>query len=194
MQFLAPRPATLTLPTDREVEAELGCADAQFLFQRAPHHPDKLFIGLEIREPLVREVNREAAALGVPNLRAIYCNLNVDLPSLVADGSFSRVYINFPDPWFKKRHQKRRLMNDELIAVIHRKLRVGGELFFQSDVFDLGLDAMAVLEDATGLFANVNGPWSFARHNPYGARSLREMRCEDRGMRIWRMCYRRLGA
>jgi hypothetical protein len=61
-------------------------------------------------------------------------------------------------------------------------------------VFDLALDAMAVLEDAPALFANVAGPWSFVRDNPYGARSLREVRCEDRQMRIWRMCYRRLGA
>jgi hypothetical protein len=61
-------------------------------------------------------------------------------------------------------------------------------------VFDLALDALAVLEDAADRFANTGGPWSFARENPYGARSLREARCERRGMRIWRMCYRRVGA
>lgn len=194
VQFQAPRPAALTLPTDREVEAELGCADAQFLFERAPHHPDKLFVGFEIREPLVKQVNQEAAAAGLTNLRAVFCNLNVDLATLVADASFSRLYVNFPDPWFKSRHKKRRLMNDELVAELHRKLRPGGELFFQSDIFDLALDAMEILEDAPELFANVAGPWSFVRTNPYGARSQREVRCEDRGMRIWRMCYRRLGA
>ena len=70
-------------------------------------------------------------------------------------------------------------MNDELVEVLHRKLRAGGELFFQSDVFDLALDAMAVLEDASDRFANVGGPWSFARDNQYGAKSLREVRCED---------------
>ena len=44
-------------------------------------------------------------------------------------------------------------------TILHRKLRAGGELFFQSDVFELALDAMAVLEDATDRFANVLGPW-----------------------------------
>jgi tRNA (guanine-N7-)-methyltransferase len=184
----------LKLPADRDVEAELGCADARFLFERAPHHPGTYFLGLEIREPLVDEVNRKARVAGLANLRAVFCNINVDLPALVPDASLTRVFINFPDPWFKRRHQKRRLMNDELVDVLHRKLRRGGELFFQSDVFDLALDAMAALEDVPDRFANVDGPWSFVRDNRYGARSLREVRCEVRGVRIWRLCYRRVGA
>ena len=184
---------TLTQPAG-DVEAELGCADARFLFERAPQHPSSYFLGLEIREPLVDEVNQKAAEAGLGNLRAVFCNINVDLPTLVPDASLARVFINFPDPWFKRRHQKRRLMNDELVEVLHRKLRADGELFFQSDVFDLALDAMAVLEGAHDRFANRAGPWSFARENPYGAKSLREVRCEERGMRIWRMCYRRVGA
>lgn len=186
--------SALALPADRDVEVELGCADARFLFERAPQHPRVYFLGLEIREPLVDEVNRKAAALGLDNLHAVFSNINVDLPGLVADASLARVFINFPDPWFKRKHRRRRLLNEELVEALHRKLRPGGELFFQSDVFDLALDAMAVLEDATDRFANVDGPWSFARENGYGARSLREVRCEERGLRVWRMCYRRVGA
>ncbi len=186
--------ATVALPGDRDVEAELGCADARFLFERAPQHPGSYFLGLEIREPLVDEVNRKAAEAGLDNLRAVFCNINVDLPALVPDASLTRVFVNFPDPWFKRRHQKRRLVNEELVDVIHRKLRPQGELFFQSDVFDLALDAMAVLEGMPERFANVDGPWSFARDNAYGARSLREVRCDDRGVRVWRMCYGRVGA
>jgi tRNA (guanine-N7-)-methyltransferase len=192
--FRARRMAELDLPRDRAVEAELGCADARFLFERAPQHPDSFFLGLEIREPLVEEVNRKAEAERVDNLRAVFCHINIDLPALVPDGALARVFINFPDPWFKRRHQKRRLMTDELVEVLYRKLHPGAELFFQSDVFDLALDAMAVLEDASERFANVDGPWSFAPTNVYGARSLREVRCEERGLRIWRMCYRRVGA
>jgi tRNA (guanine-N7-)-methyltransferase len=175
-----------------EVEVELGCADARFLFERAPHHPHTTFIGLEIREPLVEEVNDKARALGLANLRACFSNVNVDLDALFADGRLTRVFVNFPDPWFKRRHKKRRVMNAELIEVLHRKLRAGGELFFQSDVWDLALDALAVLEDAPALFRNRSGPWSFCRDNPFDAKSLREVRCEERGLRIWRMRYSRL--
>ena len=183
----------VALPPGRDVEVELGCADARFLFERAPLHPELYLVGLEIRVPMVDEVNEKAAALALANLRAVYCNINVDLPSLFPDRSLARIYVNFPDPWFKRRHQNRRLMNDELVPVLHDKLRPGGELFFQSDVYDLALDAMAVLESAPDHFANRLGPWSFVRDNPFDAKSLREVRCEERGMRIWRMCYRRLG-
>jgi tRNA (guanine-N7-)-methyltransferase len=192
--FQSRRIAPLALPVDRPVEAEFGCADARFLFERAPHHRDTYFVGLEIRKALVDQVNEQAAATGLDNLRAVSCHINVDLPTLVPEASLTRVFVNFPDPWFKRRHQKRRLMNDELVEVLHRKIRPGGELFFQSDVFDLALDALAVLEAAPDRFANLHGPWSFARDNPYGAKSLREVRCEERGMRIWRLWYRRVGA
>jgi tRNA (guanine-N7-)-methyltransferase len=190
---MARRLPPLTLAPGAPVEVELGCADARFLFERAPTLPGTQLIGLEIREPLVKQVNRLASEQGLANLRAVFCNINVDLPSLLPDGSLARVFVNFPDPWFKRRHQKRRLMNEELAATLHRKLRPSGELFFQSDVFDLALDALAVLEAAPELFTNVAGPWSFTRDNPYGAKSLREVRCEERGMRIWRMCYLRRG-
>lgn len=184
----------IALPADRDVEVELGCADARFLFERAPQHPDVLFIGLEIREPLVKTVNEMADEQHLPNLRAVFCNINVHLPALFPDHSIKRMYVNFPDPWFKQRHKKRRLMTEELVQVLHAKLRPDGELFFQSDVWDLAIDAMEVLESAPELLANTLGPWSFVRTNPYGARSLREVRCEERDMRIWRMCYRRQGA
>ncbi len=175
------------------VEIELGCADARFLFERAPQHPGTFFVGMEIRQPLVDEVNEKARELGLDNLLAYYANINVELDELVPDGRLARVFVNFPDPWFKRKHHKRRLMTHELIEVIHRKLAPDGELFFQSDVWDLAIDAMAVIESIEGakLFRNVlEEPWSFERENPYGARSLREVRCEERAMPIWRMRYR----
>ena len=178
---------------ERPIELEIGCADAQFLFERAALDPARSYVGLEIREDLVAWVNDKAKKLGAP-VHAVFCHAQLHTTTIFPRGAASRVYVNFPDPWFKRRHQKRRLVNDELVDVLHSKLRPGGELFFQSDVFDLALDAMAVLEEASERFANTGGPWSFARDNAYGARSLREVRCEERGVRIWRMCYRRLGA
>jgi tRNA (guanine-N7-)-methyltransferase len=184
--------SSIELPAGREVEAELGCADARFLFERAPHHPETYFLGLEIREPLVDEVNEKAAAAGLANLRAVFCNINIDLPTLVPDASLARVYVNFPDPWFKRRHHKRRLMDAELARAIHTVLAPGGELLFQSDVWPIALDAMGVLDAADDLFVNQSGAWSFHRGpNPYGVRSWREQHCEEAGLPIWRLLYRR---
>lgn len=188
LPFLEREVEPLDLP-DGPVEVELGCADARFLFERAPSVPETHLIGLEIREPLVAQVNSIARELGVSNLRAHFANINADLERLFSDDRLDRAFINFPDPWFKRRHRKRRVVNPELVLALARKLRNGGELFFQSDIFELALDAMSVLEEFPAL-TNVAGSWSFLRENPYGVRSLREVRCEERGMRIWRMLYR----
>ena len=189
--YLAPSRDLPALPARGAMEVELGCADARFLFERAPRNPETFFVGVEIREPLVDLVNRQARETGLDNLLAVFANINVDLERMFADGRLDRVFVNFPDPWFKRRHQKRRLMSPEVVELIHRKLRRGGELFFQSDVFDLALDAMAAIESEPRLFTNTEGEWSFLRDNPFGSKSLREVRCEERGMRIWRMRYRR---
>ncbi len=189
-RYLSPLAAALDLPPG-EVEVELGCADARFLFERAPLKPGTTLVGVEIREKLVKLVNQQARELGLGNLRAVFANMNVDLPHLFKDASLDRAFINFPDPWFKRRHHNRRVVNPELVEVLLAKLRPRGELFFQSDVFDVALDALAVLESSPGL-RNVAGPWSFLRDNPYQVKSLREVRCEERGMRIWRMLYTRL--
>jgi len=175
---------------ERPLEVELGCADARFLFELAPRHPDVDFVGVEIRKPLVEMVNEQAAELGLPNLRAVFANITTELDILFADGSLRRVFVNFPDPWFKQRHAKRRLMTPELAETISRKLEPEGELLFQSDVWTLGIEALVVLEGEPTL-ENASAPWSFLRTNPYGVKSLREVRVEERGIRVWRMLFRR---
>ncbi|MGC3960547.1 MAG: tRNA (guanosine(46)-N7)-methyltransferase TrmB [Verrucomicrobiota bacterium] len=179
----------LDLPTDREIDVELGCADARFLFELARQFPLRLHLGLEIRQPMVEQVNEEASAEGLTNLRALFAHINIDFDRMFPDHSVHRIYINFPDPWFKTRHKKRRLVNEELVEVLHRKLRPDGELFFQSDIFDFALDAMDCIEQSP-LFVNADEPWHFRRPNPYPARSLREFFCDRDGVRVWRMLYR----
>jgi tRNA (guanine-N7-)-methyltransferase len=191
--FVCPQAATMPLPRAGEVEVELGCADAQFLFARAAADPGLTCIGVEIRRDMVEEVNRRALAVGLGNLHAVFANINVDLQALFPAGRLTRVFINFPDPWFKRRHHKRRVLTPEVARILIHQLAPGGLLFFQSDVFDLALEAMAVLEEVgeTMGLRNQAGPWSFITANPWAAKSLREVRCEERGMRIWRLLYLR---
>jgi tRNA (guanine-N7-)-methyltransferase len=179
----------LELPAGREIEVELGCADAQFLFERAALLPEVIPIGVEIREDLVAEVNARARKLGSP-VRVLYSHANLDWPHLFPAGALARVFVNFPDPWFKRRHRKRRVVDAPLACALARSLRPGGELFFQSDVWSVALDALAVLE-AEPLFENQAGPWSFWKAgNPYGVRSRREEGCAEEGAPVWRMLYR----
>ncbi len=174
----------------RLVELEIGCADAQFLFERASVDPSRLYVGLEIREDLTMLVNKRARAAAVP-VHAVFCQAQLHTKELFPAGSVERVYVNFPDPWFKRRHHERRMVDPVLGDQIAHVLRPGGELFVQSDVWDIALDAMATF-DPDARFRNVAGEWSFWKQgNPYGVRSWREQNAEETGLPIWRIMYTR---
>lgn len=191
LSFTAFRGERPELSPGRPVEVEIGCAEARFLFERAAQDPDRTYIGLEIREPLVDYVNQEARAAALP-VRAVFCHANHHLRELFPARSIERVYINFPDPWFKRRHRKRRLLDGELARDLHAALAAGGEVFFQSDVWDVALDALETFERLDTLYENRAGAWSFwKRGNPYGVRSWREAHCEEQGLPIWRLRYAR---
>lgn len=171
------------------LEIELGCADALFLFELARRDPHTSYVGVEIRKALVADVNERAAAAGLSHLRAVFAHINIDLATLLTGHKVRRFFINFPDPWFKRAQHKRRLVTPELAQQLMSLLEPDGELFFQSDVWELALDAMAVLETTPGL-RNTAGEWSFLRESPYAARSLREVRVLERGLPVWRMLYK----
>ncbi len=174
------------------LEVELGCAEAHFLLDRAAAEPQALLVGVEIRRELVEAVNADCERRGLTNLRSVFANMSVDLPRLFADASVRRFFLNFPDPWFKSRQHKRRVIGPGLIAELARALEPGGELYVMTDIFALALDAMAALEESP-FYESATEPWTFARANPYGAKSRRERQCESEGAPIWRLLYRRTG-
>ena len=190
LHFEAYRGERPPLPADRPIEVEIGCADAQFLFERAATDPARTYVGLEIREELVNLVNRKARETGV-SVHAVFCQAQLHMHHVFDGRAVDRVFVNFPDPWFKRKHHDRRMVDPVLIDAIAAVLRPGGDLFVQSDVWDIALDAMAAVE-RDGRFANAAGEWSFWRAgNPYGVRSWREQNAEETGLPIWRILYRR---
>ena len=116
---------------------DIGCARGEFLLSMATLHPNWNFLGLEIREPLVEQANAKVSELGLSNLHYLFCNVNNSLKPLLETfrvGRLQRVTIQFPDPWFKKRQVKRRVVQPELIDTLAAYLIDGGEVFLQSDV------------------------------------------------------------
>ncbi len=174
----------------RVVEVEIGCADAQFLFARARQEPSRLYVGLEIRQDLVELVNKRARREHQP-VHAVFCQAQLHIDEIFPAASIDRVYINFPDPWFKRKHHARRMVDATLVAQVAYAVRSGADIFVQSDVWDIALDAMSVFE-RDDRFANVAGEWTFWRGgNPYGVRSWREQNAEETGLPIWRIRYKR---
>lgn len=201
LRFLAPRAERIDVPshlgTAAEVDVELGCADAQFSFGLAERFPERFVVGLEIREKVVRANAVAAHEAGLRNLAFGYVNLNVDLDRVFGPHTVDRFHVLFPDPWFKTRHHKRRVLEPGLCRVMAGQLKPGGELHFASDVYELAIEAMAELEGPTGTelgFRNLAGPWSFWRENPFFVSSRREDTTLRRGQRVWRIRYVRTDA
>jgi tRNA (guanine-N7-)-methyltransferase len=189
--FRIPLP-TLDLPAGAKVEVELGSAEAYFLFDRARDEPEGSYVGLEIRREMVEKANAESRARGLPQVQSVFANVSVDLPRLFPPGRVRRFFLNFPDPWWKSKQQKRRVMSAELVRDVHQTLDAAGELYVNTDVFELALEALAELEAEESGFANLTAPWSFLRESPFAARSRRERECEAKGKKIWRLGYRKI--
>lgn len=185
-----PRPSHLG--PEAPIDVELGCADADFSFALARNNPSRFVVALDIRERQLEKNRLKAEAAILENLRFGYVNLNVDLDRVFEPASVDRFHLLFPDPWFKVRHKKRRVISEPLIEALATRLKPGGELHFASDVYEVALEALAELEsdEAVALgFSNLRGPWSFWRGNPFGAQSRREVTTLRRGQRVWRMRY-----
>lgn len=196
LKYLEPRAQPVTRPARLDascrVEVELGCADADFSFALAAARPAWFVVGLDIREPCIERCRKRARAAELDNLAFGYVNLNVDLDRVFGPATVDRFHLLFPDPWFKSRHNKRRVVTPEMLATLRGQLRPGGELHVASDVFELALSAMAEIEDpgvAELGFRNLAGEWSFWRGNHMPAASRREHTTIARGQRVWRMRY-----
>ena len=184
--------APLHLRAGRPIEVELGSAEAQFLTERAAEDQGRSYVGVELRRELVEQSNRRCQHMGLANVVSVFANISVDLPRLFAPASVSRFHVNFPDPWFKQRQRKRRVVSEELIDGLVPLLIATGEIHMATDIFDIALDAMAVLEwESPRRFRNLREPWSFLPASRFVARSRRERHCEELGIKIWRLAYAR---
>lgn len=175
-------------------EIEIGPGPkAGFLLERVVAAPEAAIIGLEIRRKWATVGDEKLAKLGVKERARCFCeDARWALPRLGPDGSVRRVFLHFPDPWWKKRHAKRLVMGDELLAQVVRLLEPGGELYIQTDVEERAtLYASVVAEnDALVPAGDVAGSPAVIE-NPFQARSPREHRAIADGLPVHRMLWKR---
>jgi tRNA (guanine-N7-)-methyltransferase len=117
-------------------ELDIGCGRGNFLLTMAERYPGKNFLGIEIREPLVLKINETAADKQLANCRALWYNVANGMP-FIPNASIENIYYFFPDPWFKKKHYKRRAFNTDFLEEVHRILKTGGKLWLATDVPDV---------------------------------------------------------
>ena len=123
------------------LHVDIGCARGVFCLDLASAAPELNVCGLEIRNVLAEAAQEDARALGMSNAAFFACNANVNLgPLLAARGAacnFQSASIQFPDPWFKVRHKKRRVVQPALVSVLADQLPIGGWVWMQTDVLDV---------------------------------------------------------
>ncbi|MFO0677153.1 MAG: tRNA (guanine-N7)-methyltransferase [Polyangiaceae bacterium] len=176
------------------LELEVGPGRGGFLFERAEAVPEAGLVGLEIRRKWATIVDERLAKRGLgPRARVFAEDAKDALRRLGPDGVFERAFLHFPDPWWKKRHTKRLVMGDVFLESVTRLLRVGGELFVQTDVESRAEEYEAQLLRCERLRPDGDSPSSSRMaENPYGARSPREHRAIADGLPVHRMRFVRV--
>jgi tRNA (guanine-N7-)-methyltransferase len=174
------------------IEVEIGPGRGWFLVERAAAEPKAGLVGLEVRRKWATIVDGRLGKRGLGARARVFAeDARHALPRLAPDRSVRRVFVHFPDPWWKKRHRKRLVVRDDFIGQVARLLEVGGELFVQTDVAERA-DAYEAMVGLDPRFEprgdDPQSPQS-ARlsDNPYGARSSRERRAIADGLPVHRM-------
>lgn len=181
--------ADLTQP----LHLDIGCGWGRFLLKMAQHQPDWNFLGLEIREPLVEKAITFRDELGLTNLHYIFCNANNSLSPLLETlptGTLKRVSIQFPDPWFKHRHHKRRIVQPSLVENLATYLVPGGEVFLQSDVEEVARE-MCNHFTAYPCFAKIHSQ-EWLTQNPMPFPTERELATLEKKEPVYRALLLRL--
>jgi tRNA (guanine-N7-)-methyltransferase len=163
-------PADLPRPWDAEklfdrvaaLEIEVGSGKGLFLQSAASRSPDHNFLGIEIATKYARFAAARIARSGLTNAVMVHGDAQPIFADLLPDNSVAAVHVYFPDPWWKKRHEKRRVLNERFVRQIERVLVPGGSLHYWTDVLDRFEETLSLLARETTLV----GPLEVAEQQP----------------------------
>ena len=137
---------------------DIGCAAGEFLFDLALNNTHWNYLGIEIRKKLVKTAKLKVREKKIKNLYFVYGNahniLN-DFQNQFIVQNLKSISFNFPDPWFKKRHYKRRVIQPEFINILSKLMQKGSLIFIKTDVKDL-FDYMDCIISSSFNFKNID--------------------------------------
>ncbi len=172
------------------VVLEIGFGNGQSLASMAQAQPDYNYLGLEVHRPGVGNLLLQIEQLGLRNIRVLNHDAVEVLNRNIADASLQRVMIFFPDPWHKKRHNKRRIIQPDFVKLLAQKLQSNGVLHLATDWQDYAEHMLAVLEQSPD-FVNESGKNSFAPRPDYRPLTKFEQRGQRLGHGVWDLLYKR---
>ena len=172
---------------------DIGCAAGEFLFDLALVNTNWNYLGIEIREKLVKNAKSKVIEREIKNLYFIFGNANNilnDVQSKFIIKNLKSLSFNFPDPWFKKRHHKRRVIQPEFINILSDLLQKGTLIFIKTDVKDL-FDYMDYTISSNLNFKNIDKKdFNYSKSfNPNKIRTNREKLVIDNKLDIFECIY-----
>jgi len=167
---------------------EIGFGMGGSLLQMIQNEKDKDFLGIEVHSPGVGRLINDAAKLELKNLKVYMADAVDVLEDCISDNSVHRMQIYFPDPWHKKKHNKRRLIQPIFVEMIRLKLEVGGVMHLATDWEPYAKNMLQVMEGATG-YKNMGSPGEYSLRPNFRPVTKFEARGERLGHGVWDLLY-----
>jgi tRNA (guanine-N7-)-methyltransferase len=145
------------------LEIEVGSGKGLFLRSTAPGRPETDFLGIEIAGKYARFAAAQLARRNLSNVLVANCDALRVFRELLPSSSLQAVHVYFPDPWWKARHKKRRVMNESFLADVERTLQAGGALHFWTDVEEYFQSSLELIA-RTGLAGPLDVPEAAPQH------------------------------
>lgn len=184
---------TLDLPQlfgrEAPLGLEIGFGGGEHLAHLAQQRPTWDFIGLEVHRPGVGRLLLRLEAQDTRNVRVAIEDAQIFINERLPPASLDAIYIQFPDPWPKKRHHKRRLVQPDFIQTLVSRLKPGALLQLATDWADYAEHMLQVLDQAPGLI-NVTGPGQYAQRPDNRIPTRFEQRGERLGHAVFDLVYR----
>jgi len=169
---------------------EIGFGNGDSLAEMATREPDNNFVGIEVHRPGVGHLLSEIKRRELTNVR-IFCHDAIEvLNRSISDDCLERVLLFFPDPWPKRKHHKRRIVQPNLIRLLAHKLKHGGRFHMATDWRHYAEHMMAVME-ASDLFTNVAGRGHYSPRPVYRPVTKFEQRGRRLGHGVWDLIFQR---
>lgn len=169
---------------------EIGFGMGKSLVEMASNAPDINFIGIEVHRPGVGACLNDAGELGLTNLRVMEHDAVEVLKHMIPDDSLHRLQLYFPDPWHKKRHHKRRIVQPDFVQLIRQKLAIGGRFHMATD-WENYAEHMAEVMNAAQGFANTASETDYVERPDYRPITKFETRGQKLGHGVWDLIYQR---
>lgn len=188
--FDGPVELSEVFPEGGEVVLEVGFGMGDSLLQMATVSPETNFIGIEVHPPGVGRLISCAGKEGVTNLKVYMADALDVLEDCIHPNSLDRFQLFFPDPWHKKKHNKRRILQPKFVQLIRDKLRRGGIFHMATDWEEYAEYAMEVMSKADG-YENCAGQYLFCDKPEYRPNTKFEARGEKLGHGVWDIVFRK---